>query len=163
MWFRSNVVSIKCRFDQVSFQSSVVSIKYRFNQVSFRSSIVLIKGRFIKCRFNQVSFRSSVVSIKCRYDQVPFRSCVASINCRVTDPGSTAAWIKKDKFSALVLFVSDLEWMPFQTMTTWQMLNKNRFLAFLIFERILRGNIFLYFLKLKLATIVQETSFTNYE
>ena len=40
MSFRSNVVSIKCRFnqmsfDEVSFRSNVVSIKCRFNQVSF--------------------------------------------------------------------------------------------------------------------------------
>ena len=49
MSFRSNVVSIKCRFDQMSFRSSIVSIKFRFDQVSFRSSIVLIKCRSINC------------------------------------------------------------------------------------------------------------------
>ena len=56
-----------------------------------------------------------------------------------SDPGSTAAWgSKKDKTSASVLFVSNLEWMPFQTtMTTTITLlcfKKRHFTALSLFE-----------------------------
>ena len=35
MSFRSNVLSIKCHFDQIPFRSSVVLVKFRFDLVSF--------------------------------------------------------------------------------------------------------------------------------
>ena len=97
---RSNVVSVKCCFGQVSFRSSVVSIKCRFdqvsfNQMSFRSSVALIKCRSIKCR-----------SIKCR-----------SINCRSTVlievsplPPVTAS---KAGYAVLkTAFLRDRSWLP---------------------------------------------------
>ena len=40
MLFRSGVVLIKCRFDQLSFRSNAVLIKCRFDRVSFQSSVV---------------------------------------------------------------------------------------------------------------------------
>ena len=41
-----------------------------------------------------------------------------TLSLPASDPGSTAVWgSKKDKPSAPVLFVSDLEWIPFQTTT----------------------------------------------
>ena len=60
MSFRSNVVSIKCCFDQVSFDQ-VSFDQVSLDQMSFRSSIA--RSGFV---------RSNVVSVKCRFDQISF-------------------------------------------------------------------------------------------
>ena len=53
MSFRSNVVSIKCRFDRVSFRLSVVSIKCR--SVKCHSiSFCLVNCRSINCQVTSV-------------------------------------------------------------------------------------------------------------
>ena len=52
MLFRSNVVSIKCRFDLVSFRSNVVLIKCHFDQMLFdQVSFDQLSGHMLRLAF----------------------------------------------------------------------------------------------------------------
>ena len=80
MSFRSNVVSIKCHFNQVSFRSCVVLIKFCFDQVSFRSNVVqsaVVRSRVI---------RSTVLAPSRRYwDFNNLQSFFVLMECNLTN------------------------------------------------------------------------------